>query len=113
MPQAIPFAGTVGAWFGGTAATGAAVMAATAATAYTVNESAQAGKAMKKASADSDARNQLSIKELQDAQAAAGMQAKAQIDERRRRMTSSQTIFTNPLGIGELASTAKKQLLGS
>jgi hypothetical protein len=119
MPQAIPFAGTVGSWFGAGAATssaamgtGAMIMGTTAATAYTINSAQQSAKASKNAAADADARNMKSMKDLQDAQAAASQQAKAQIDERRRRMTASQTIFTNPLGLGELASTAKKSLLG-
>lgn len=67
-------------------------------------------KAMKSAAGDAAARQDAAVKEMQTAQATASDQAKAQIDMRRRARTS--TIFTSPLGISKIASTASKALLG-
>lgn len=49
-------------------------------------------------------------KDLAAAQATASAQAQAAISARRRRVT--QTIYTDPLGIGTMAETARKTLTG-
>jgi hypothetical protein len=94
------------------AVVGGTTIAAAGSAAYSVNQSSQAAKAAKLAAGEADARQQKMVRDLQAAQAGASSQAQAAIDERRRRMQGSQTIFTNPLGLGEVASTAKKSLLG-
>lgn len=126
MPQFIPFAGTVGSWLGaGGAVAGTSAAAATAGAAtvggtailagagagYVASQAQKEIKSAKSAAGDMEAKNNAMIKDMQEAQAAASTQAMSAISERRKR-TSSQTIFTNPLGIADAANTAKKSILG-
>lgn len=42
----------------------------------------------------------------------AGAQAAASVDEKRRSIARSRTVYSNPLGLGTTANLAKKALLG-
>jgi hypothetical protein len=69
--------------------------------------------AMKEAQDDATARNDKALADAKAAKDSAAAQAQAQIDAKRRAMTSSQTIFTDPLGLDTKAATAKKTILGA
>jgi hypothetical protein len=71
----------------------------------------QASAIKKAQNAATDANNK-AIADAKAARDAAQSQAEAQIANKKRTMASSNTVFTNPLGLGDQASTAKKSLLG-
>lgn len=110
---AVPFAAGVGTALGTSAAVGGAVvLGATALSAMPIIQGQQAAKAAKSAAAAADERQQKAIADLKAQQEAASTQAMNAVNARRSRMTASNTIFTDPLGIAGTATTAKKQLLG-
>jgi uncharacterized protein HemX len=78
-----------------------------------VYEGNQQEKAIKNAQNDAAAAQAKSLEEAKAAVAGAGDQAQAQIDAKRRAIAASNTVFTNPLGIGGQAAVNKKTLLGA
>lgn len=74
------------------------------------NQQAHATTAAKNAQRDQVEANAKAIADVQAAQDTASNQAIASVQKRRATMT--QTTFTNPLGIGDTASVARKTLLG-
>lgn len=95
MPQAIPF--ILGA-------------AAVASTGLSIKSSIDQRKDAKRAIGDMQAQNQAATQSLKDAQGEAS--GKAQSLLKRRTSSISQTIYTSPLGLSGMASTARKTLLG-
>jgi hypothetical protein len=91
---------------------GAAIGGAAGSAAGNIKDVSDTNKVMKSAAANADAQAQAQAKALKDAQDTASSQAQAAVNSRRARYAASNTIFTNPLGIAGLASTAKKTLLG-
>lgn len=69
--------------------------------------------AIKKAQNDAEARQKKALEDAQRAQQTAADQAQAQIDQKRRAIAGSQTIFTNPLGISDQANVIRKTTLGA
>ncbi len=100
------------ALMGSTAAGWGAVGGAVGAAGGSMLDASDTSKAMKSAAANANAQAQAQAKALKDAQDTASSQAQAAVNSRRARYAASNTIFTNPLGIAGLASTAKKTLLG-
>ena len=106
---------TVAASAAGIGAFGVGVAAsALAAGAYGMSRSneSKANKSYKAATHEADVRNQAAIAEVSQSQSAASSQAQASIRAKKSAMARSQTVFTNPLGIADQATTAKKSLLG-
>lgn len=112
----IPFAATVGGWFGTSAAVGGAIIAGTAATATAVGTSisgstAQASAARRAAGAAA-AQNAKAIADIQTAKDTAASQAQGALTDKQRAIARSRSIFTSPLGLATQAETSKKVLLG-
>jgi hypothetical protein len=109
----IPFAATVGALLGTSAAVGGAAIVGTAAyVGYTASQTSKQNKAYKAAAEEANQRNQAAISQVSQSQAAASSQAQASIMKKKAAMARSRTIYTNPLGIADEANVAKKTLLG-
>lgn len=68
---------------------------------------------IKNAAADAEKRNNEALAAAKADQDTAASQAQAQVDAKRRRLSSNETIMTNPMGIAGQAKTAKKALLGA
>lgn len=66
----------------------------------------------KKAQGAAEAAQAKALGDLQTAQQTASTQAQNALQAKRAAATSSQDIFTSPLGLQTQATTAKKQLLG-
>lgn len=99
------------AWMG--VAAGAAIVGgAGAMVGSQMSANNKAVKSSNAAAAEAQQRNQAAIAEVKSAQSNASTQAQASITAKRKAMARSQTVFTNPLGIADQASTAKKTLLG-
>ena len=90
-----------------------AISVAGAGIAVSSSQASKPAKSIKNAANDAQKANDKAIAEAKLAQDTAGSQAQAQIDARRKRMSSNQTIYTSPLGIQDQAAIAKKTLLGS
>lgn len=109
----VPFAAGVGAALGTSAAVGGAVVAGTALAIGTpIYQGIEATKEAKSAANAANERQNKLISDLKAEQEGASSQALAAVNARRARMAASNTIFTNPLGIAGMATTAKKSLLG-
>ena len=74
----------------------------------------QSAATMSKNAANDAAQAQAqAIANLQNAQNTASTQAQNALDAKRRAATSSQDVFTSPLGLTTQAATSKKVLLGA
>lgn len=68
---------------------------------------------IQKAQDDATARNDKALADAKAAQDAASEQAQAQILDKRRKIAASNTVFTDPMGLGSQAASAKKTILGA
>lgn len=91
----------------------ALVTSALAGTGASIANTQQQAKSSKSAANAAAAQSAQAISDLKSSQAAASSQAQAVISQKQRRVkAASQSIYTNPLGIGGTANVARKYLLG-
>jgi regulator of protease activity HflC (stomatin/prohibitin superfamily) len=93
----------------GVAVVGSAVVVA-GTSVYTGEKQANA---IKKAQGAAEDRNNRALAEAKAAQETAAEQAQNQIENKRRLIAGSKTIFTSPMGLADQSTMTKKTLLGA